>query len=141
MDELTADVGALPLEVLCGQLLVGGFAGKTLPRAYAEALSGGRRGGAILFKRNLSPDLADVLALTAAIAAAAPRDLPPLIGVDQEGGRVARFGAPLLVLPPMAKIGGLGDADFAERLAERQGAELAALGFTMNFAPILDVHT
>jgi beta-N-acetylhexosaminidase len=135
------DVAALPLEVLCGQLLVGGFAGTTLTRSFAAALAAGHRGGAILFKRNLSGGLADVLALTASILAAAPAALPPLIAVDQEGGRVARLGPPLLTLPPMAVIGGLADAAFAERLAERQGAELAALGFTMNFAPILDVHT
>ncbi len=141
MDELSADVGALPLEVLCGQLLVGGFAGRTLSPTFRAALAAGRRGGAILFRRNLSPDLQAVLDLNASILRASPRELPPLIAVDQEGGRVARFGAPLLVLPPMAVIGALGDADLAERLAERQGAELAALGFTMNFAPILDVHT
>ncbi len=132
---------ALPLDVLCGQLIVGGFVGTSLSPTFAAALARGHRGGAILFKRNLSADLADVRALTAAIAAAAPAGLPPLIAVDQEGGRVARFGAPLLQLPPMARIGALGDLGLAERLAERQGAELAALGFTMNFAPVLDVHS
>ncbi len=141
MDGVASDVGALSLEVLCGQLLVGGFAGTILTPSFAAALAEGHRGGAILFRRNLSGSLGDVLALNASILAAAPRALPPLIAVDQEGGRVARLGAPLLVLPPISVVGALGDADFAERLAERQGAELAALGFTMNFAPVLDVHT
>ena len=135
------DVGALPIEVLCGQLLVGGFAGTTLTSSFEAALAAGHRGGAILFKRNVTGGLGAVLALNARIRDTAPRALPPLIAVDQEGGRVARLGAPLLVLPPMAVIGALADVELAERLAERQGAELAALGFTMNFAPILDVHT
>ena len=141
MDGLLDDVGGMSVEVLCGQLLVGGFKGTTLTPSFTTALREGRRGGAILFKRNLTGDLADVLGLNASILAAAPAGLPPLIGVDQEGGRVARFGAPLLVLPPMATVGRIGDVELAERLAERQGAELAALGFSMNFAPVLDVHT
>jgi beta-N-acetylhexosaminidase len=33
------------------------------------------------------------------------------------------------------------DAKAAEQIAERQGAELAALGFTINFAPVLDVDS
>jgi beta-N-acetylhexosaminidase len=68
-------------------------------------------------------------------------DLPPLIGIDQEGGRVARLKAPLLEVPPMRTVASWGDASFAERTARAVGAELAALGFTIDFAPVLDVNT
>ncbi len=40
----------------------------------------------------------------------------------------------------MRVIASLGDVDFAERLARAQAAELRALGFTMNFSPVLDVN-
>jgi len=131
----------LSLSVLCGQLIVGGFAGPTLSPTFRSALERGERGGAILFRRNLTPSVADAAELNRTIAEAAMRDLPPLIGVDQEGGRVTRFGAPLLRLPSMRKLAELGDADLVRRAAQVLGSELAAVGFTMSFAPVLDVDT
>jgi beta-N-acetylhexosaminidase len=72
---------------LCGQLLVVGFDGSTLPSELAERLSKGELGGVILFKRNL-PSVAATWQLTSAIIDVSPDELPPFIGVDQEGGRV-----------------------------------------------------
>jgi len=129
------------LSSLCGQLIVGGFAGTELSPTFREALGRGERGGAILFRRNITGSLADVLTLTRSIAAAAPADLPPLIAVDQEGGRVTRLGPPVLRLPPMRAFGRINDTSLVRRSAHALGAELAALGFTMDFAPVLDVDT
>jgi beta-N-acetylhexosaminidase len=134
-------MAALPLPMLCGQLLVGGFPGATLTPTFQSALARGERGGAILFRRNLNGSLADCLALTRAISEAAPRELPPLLGIDQEGGRVTRLSAPVLRLPPMRAFGRIGDASLVSRAAETLGADLRALGFTMDFAPVLDVDT
>ncbi len=129
------------LAVTCGQLIVGGFQGTTLPSSYARALKNGERAGAILFRRNLPPDLEDLARLNAAILAASRSDLPPIIGVDQEGGRVARIAAPALRVPPMQTLAKLGDLAFAERVATCMATELATLGFTTSFAPVLDVHS
>lgn len=140
------------LEVTCGQLLVVGFAGTTLPDALKGALGRGERGGVLLFRRNIARlgegdgdvDLAQVVALNAAVVDACPADLPPLISVDQEGGRVKRLGPPLLQVPPMRAIStgpaSLDDAAL-EELARAVALELAALGFSMSFAPVLDVDT
>lgn len=129
-----------PLAVTCGQLVIGGFHGTSLPASFARALADGARGGAILFKRNLTGDVLAVASLTRAIADAAPRDFPPLVAVDQEGGRVARLGAPVIALPPMAALAATGDVALAERAARAQATELAALGFTTSFSPVLDVN-
>ncbi len=130
----------LPLPVLCGQLIVGGFAGTTLPERYAEALRAGLRGGAILFRRNV-PDLATTHALCRAIRDAAGSSFPPFLGVDQEGGRVARLPSPFPKLPPMRVLGAVGDATLARRAGRVIGEELAALGFNLDFAPVLDVDS
>lgn len=131
----------LPLPVVCGQLLISGFYGTELPASVAKELAAGNRGGVVLFKRNLTEDLGRVADLNRAIRSASPEDLPPLIAVDQEGGRVARFGPPLLEVPPMAVLARTGNVDLVRRIALTQAAELSALGFTMNFAPVLDVNT
>jgi beta-N-acetylhexosaminidase len=125
-----------------GQLVVGGFEGTTLPDSYARALREGRRGGAILFKHNVAGGPLQVAALARALhAACGERGTPPLVGVDQEGGRVARLGDPLLRVPPMRRVASWGDTELAGRIARVVGAELAALGFTIDFAPVLDVNT
>jgi beta-N-acetylhexosaminidase len=125
---------------LCGSLLVGAFDGTTLPPSYASSLAVGRRGGAILFRRNLS-DLAQAHALCRAIARATPPGGPPWIGVDEEGGRVRRLPAPALALPPARRLGAEGLEPLAERAGDALGAQLAALGFNVDFAPVLDVDT
>jgi beta-N-acetylhexosaminidase len=126
---------------LCGQLLVVGLAGTELSGPERQALSAATRAGVVLFKRNVAEGLRNVTSLVAAVREACAGGTPPLVAVDQEGGRVARLGAPALRLPPMRRIGDTGDTDLARRLAEAQGRELRALGFTMSFAPVADVHT
>ena len=129
------------LSVLCGQMLVVGLAGVDLRADEKRALAAGERGGVVLFRRNIAPTMRQVAELNAAVRAAASPDLPPLVAVDQEGGRVMRLGPPAMQLPPMRKVGDLDDVDLVRRVAEAQARELAALGFTMSFAPIADVHT
>ncbi|MEZ4296710.1 MAG: beta-N-acetylhexosaminidase [Polyangiaceae bacterium] len=130
----------LPLPVLCGQLIVGGFAGASVPERFLKALRDGSRGGAILFRRNL-PDVGTAHATCQALTAASPPDMPPFIGVDQEGGRVSRLPAPFLKLPPMRALGETRDFDLIRAAARAVAAELSAIGFNLNFAPVLDVDS
>src|SRR5262249_37163901 len=135
---------AMDVQTACGQLIVGGFAGTTLPESFARALAEGRVGGAILFKRNVTSDLDQIAALTSAVPERVPASLPvPIVAVDQEGGRVARIRppTPALELPPMRVLASRFDAAFVETVARAQALELRALGFTVNFAPVLDVDT
>jgi beta-N-acetylhexosaminidase len=125
-----------PLAVVCGQLLTVGLAGTTLSDAERAVLP--RRGGVVLFKRNVPDDLDQLLALTRSIAAI---DDTLLVGIDQEGGRVMRIGPPALALPAMRRLGDTGDLALIERVARAQGRELAAMGITMSFAPVADTHT
>jgi beta-N-acetylhexosaminidase len=130
----------LDLPTLTGQILVGGFEGTELPARFAGELRAGRRGGATLFARNIG-SVDTTARLCSAILEAAPRDMPPFIGVDQEGGRVRRLPAPALLLPPMRDLAATGDLNLVMQAARAVAAELAAIGFNVNFAPVLDVNT
>jgi len=123
-----------------GQVLVAGFPEPDPPPRLLEALGRGRLGGVILFRRNVG-EPAEVARRIARVVEAAPADLPPLVAVDQEGGRVARLGEPVLKLPPMRALGRLDDPDLTRRAAQVLGDQLAALGFNCDFAPVLDVDT
>src|SRR6185436_5774255 len=67
--------------------------------------------------------------------------LPAWVCIDQEGGRVARLKAPFTEWPPMATLGRSGDVQLAERFARALALELRAVGITLDYAPVLDVHT
>lgn len=131
---------------ICGQLVVGGFDGTSLPEEVARELRAGRRAGAILFRRNLEYRddrvvLEQVAGLNASIVAAAGDDSPPFLAVDQEGGRVARLKAPVLELPAMRQLAAHGDLALTQSAAEQLGRELGALGFNLDFAPVMDVDS
>lgn len=117
-----------------------GFDGIELPNALDRALRDGGRAGVVLFRRNL-PDLETMSKITARVHATVPADLPPIIAIDQEGGRVTRLPAPALSLPSMRRLSQAGAPSLAERAGRIVGIDLRALGVNLDFAPVLDVDS
>ena len=104
----------LTLEQICGQLIVCGFSGTEVPGPLLARLEGGQCGGTIVFRRNL-PDLDTALSLNEAVIRAAPPELPPFLGIDEEGGRVRRLPEPAAALPFPASRAAEGQAPGAPR--------------------------
>jgi beta-N-acetylhexosaminidase len=122
-----------------GQLLIAGFDGCVLPVELRSLVRDFGLGGVILFARNIeAPE--QVAELSYDVANLVP-DLPLWVSVDQEGGRVARLKAPFTEWPAMATLGRSGDERLVERFARAMARELKAVGITLDFAPVLDVHT
>ena len=121
-----------------GQLLFAGFKGTEVPRELAKLLAQGRLGGVILFARNIV-DPPQVRALTAALHAAAPPEVPVLLAIDQEGGRVQRLRAPWTEWPPMRQLGERDEPATTAAVAAALARELADLGIGLDFAPVVDV--
>lgn len=125
-----------------GEALVVGFHGEILPPPLVPLAREGALGGVILFKRNLEGTLLDVARRVAGIVGEFRGAVAPLVSVDQEGGRVARLRtAPMLTLPPMRALAAREDVALIRRVARALGSQLRALGFTMDYAPVLDVDT
>lgn len=122
-----------------GQLLFAGFKGIDVPVELRSLAREFGLGGTILFARNVE-EPAQVAELAYGLATLTP-DLPAWVSVDQEGGRVARLKAPFTEWPPMATLGRSADVTLAESFARAIAVELKAVGVTMDFAPVLDVHT
>ena len=96
-------------------------------------------GGVIIFARNIeSPEQVAELSRQAASLA---QELPLWVSVDQEGGRVARLKRPFTEWPPMMTLGRSGDVHLAGRFARALAAELKAVGISLDFTPVLDMHT
>ncbi len=132
-----------PLYQDAGQLLIVGFpeAPRRAPEFITRALADGQISGCILFRRNVD-DVDQVIDLTESIHAAVGRDGEvPFVALDQEGGRVVRLREPLTPIPPMRLIGEYANTELASLISEVVATEVGALGFNLNFAPVLDVDT
>lgn len=122
-----------------GQLLMIGIHGKTLNDDAKFMLNEYRVGGIILFDRNMeSKDQVKSL-ITDINKAGKSAGLTPLfIGIDQEGGAVARMEDQLIKVPPAEELG-KEPIEQAVSLAKQSGTELKGLGFNINFAPVADL--
>lgn len=99
-------------------------------------------GAVILFSRNYF-DVPQLKHLVQQINA--KRDVPLLLAVDHEGGRVQRFRKGFSRIPPAASFRALWDARHpdgvkqAEQMGWLMAAELRVLGIDFSFAPVLDL--
>lgn len=127
----------MTLEEQVGQMFMAGFDGLAPPDYILDWLRQGQIGGVILFARNVeSPS--QLAELTAVCHAAAPR--PILIGIDQEGGAVARLREAFTESPGAMAIAAAQDnVSLAEDMSALLAAELRALGINWNYAPVVDV--
>ena len=115
-----------------------GFAGSTVPVELRALAREWDLGGVVLFKRNVeAPEQVAELAFEARELA---QETPLWVGVDQEGGRVARLRAPFTEWPAMANLGRHGADALADGFARALAAELSAVGVNLDFAPVLDLH-
>jgi beta-N-acetylhexosaminidase len=127
--------------------LIVGWRGDTYDPAdpVMRAVAAGKVAGIILFNRDMltgqgrnirSPE--QLRRLTGDLQEVSPH--PLIIAIDQEGGAVQRLrAADGFVETPSAAELGAGPPAAAEEAFDRQAAQLAALGVTMNFAPVVDL--
>lgn len=126
----------LTLREKIGQMMMVGFDGVVAPNHILHWLESGRIGGVYLFARNIETP-AQVRRLIDSCRAAAKH--PILVGIDQEGGTVARLRAGFSESPGALALAASGDPQLAEDVAYVLGMEMAALGINWNFAPVADL--
>lgn len=132
----------LNLEEVIGQVLCFGWSGADADGVNDHAIElveDMQVGGVILLGRNVS----GAEQAKAAITELQYRSyIPLLVAVDQEGGRVNRFGPPLTAFPGNMALGACGELaeDYCTRQARCQASELRALGVNWNLAPVMDVN-
>jgi beta-N-acetylhexosaminidase len=129
---------------MAARAFITGVSGFTLTADERDFMRANRPWGFILFKRNIETP-AQVIALVAELRESIDEQDAPVL-IDQEGGRVQRFGPPHWpVYPPGAVFGALYDIDrklglTAARLSARLiAADLIELGVTVDCLPLADV--
>ncbi len=97
-------------------------------------------GGVILFSANIENE-EQLRTMTSNLHAYSK--YPLFLGIDEEGGRVARIAGSgaidVPVFPDMQEIGNTQDPEEAYRVGETIGRYVKELGFNVDFAPVADV--
>jgi beta-N-acetylhexosaminidase len=135
---VTSETAADPsLGRLADALLIPPFPGRSAPAWVLDALSDGLA-GVTVFGPNIG-GTGQLAALIAQLRAAADE---PIVAIDEEGGDVTRIahltGSPY---PGNAALGAVDDPALTRAVYRALGADLAAVGVTLNLAPSADVNT
>nr|WP_136252710.1 glycoside hydrolase family 3 protein [Ningiella ruwaisensis] len=117
-----------------------------LPSAIEAFLSENKLGGVILFSENLvNPNQTLSLIHDLQVANAKGHQIPLYIGLDQEGGRVMRLPREhfqsFLGNMALAAVDEKNAISLTQQTASYTAQALKALGFNLNFAPVLDVNS
>lgn len=126
----------MKLEHRIGQLLLIGLPGPQLDLMTRSLLQTIQPGGILLNTHNIE-SAQQVAELTSTIRSLI--EVPPIIGIDQEGGRVDRLKQIYTPMPSADLLRALGEAAVAGRMGEVAAEALRTLGFNVNFAPVLDI--
>ena len=136
-------VSAQSLAEMAGQMIVVGFQGdgpndKSVA-ALRKSISDGELGGVMYLKTNVA-SLKAARAMNAVFRDASP-DLPPFIALDQEGGAVERLteSVGFKEIPNAQVIAASNSPEGAGHIYGVMAGEIASLGFTVNFGPVVDL--
>jgi beta-N-acetylhexosaminidase len=129
---------SLPFEEQIGQFFFIGLPGTELDSEARALIEEVKPGGIILFGRNIE---APQQVRSLLDGARALLSVPPLVGVDQEGGLVDRLRDIFPPMPSARAIRQHGDLSGVRKLGHITGEVLRMLGFDMNFAPVMSIIT
>jgi len=119
-----------------GQLLIIGFDGTEISPRLASLLTRVQPAGVILFARNIKNAEQTCRLLRECRKCVTT---PLFTCVDLEGGTVDRFRDALGATPSAAEVFATADRDLFRKHGQIIGANCRALGFNVDFAPVLDL--
>jgi beta-N-acetylhexosaminidase len=129
---------SLPFEQQIGQFFFIGLPGTDLDDTARALIDEVKPGGVIIFGRNVAaPE--QLRSLLDDVSERLP--MPPLFGIDQEGGLVDRLRKIFTPMPSARTIRQHGDLAAARTLGRVTGEILRMLGFNINFAPVMSIMT
>jgi beta-N-acetylhexosaminidase len=132
---------SLELRAQAGQLLTFGFDGTEVSAELSSQLRELKPGGIILFARNIeTPRQTHALLKAVQKQAGVQSEVPLFRCVDMEGGTVDRLRDITAPAPSVQDVVQAGHKPFYREHGQLIGSEVRALGFNVDFAPVLDLR-
>lgn len=135
-ERISGKLSAIATEI--GQLLVIGFDGVEMSAPLAALLTRVQPGGVILFSRNIV-NAQQTHKLLKDCQGCVNKNDRLFTSVDLEGGRVDRFRSVTGPAPSAAEVFATGDRKLFRKHGHIIGQACAAMGFNLDFAPVLDL--
>lgn len=132
---------SLTLDEKIGQLLIVGFEGIETNEEIEKMIKDYYVGGFILFERNISNGENTLELINSIKKLNRENNVPLFISIDEEGGNVSRLPKEFRKLPKAWEIGRINSEEYSYKIGELIGERLQALGFNLNFAPVLDINS
>jgi beta-N-acetylhexosaminidase len=137
-------LGQMSLEDKIGQMIIAGLKSDNLDEDARLLLTQTRVGGVWFTGRNIQSveQVREFITTLQSASVQSGPGLPLFVAIDHEGGDVYRFGSLSGVtrFPSNMALGATGHPEWAFAVGQAEAAELRAMGFNLNFAPVLDVN-
>ena len=140
-DPIHEQILHMSIDEKLGQLVVVGLDGKTVNNRTIEMLAQYHVGGFILYKHNISSADQTRKLLNQLKDANETNPIPLWLSVDQEGGKVNRLPKEIKAFPEAYQLGLVNQLTYTSQIGLAIGETLRLLGFNMNYAPVLDIHS
>lgn len=141
-DKVDEEIKNMSLRDKIGQMLVVTFNEDYYSDTLDDILSNVKPSGVILFNYNVNT-YDSTVELIKKIKDTS--NIPMLIAIDQEGGRVQKIkdisDVNVTDIPDMYTLGKTGDSSLSRDVGKVVGEELAAFGVNTDFAPVLDIFS
>ena len=134
-------IHAMSLKEKIGQMVFAGISGITADDSALALITEEKVGGIIFNGPNLKNPEQTRTYVNALKAASEMNQVPLFFGIDQEGGRVSKIPGDLMDIPSSQKVGEVDDPEFTYKLGKVLGEIVKAYGFSINFAPVLDINS
>ncbi len=135
-----AILAAMTPEEKVGQMFMLGYFDASESLDIYQMAERGRPGGIVLFAHNVGSPTATATMINRLQSSALDTvGVPLLVATDQEGGIVTRLRRGFTAWPNVMALAATRDPDLATRVGEAMAAEMVAVGFNMDLAPVTDV--
>lgn len=141
LDDIKKMIDNMTLDEKIGQLLIIGLDGPKVDEHIERMVKDYKIGGFILFKHNIVDEEQALSLLNSLKSLNSQNPIPLFLSIDEEGGRVSRLPNSFTKLPPAEKVGRRGDKAISLEYGTIIGKRVKALGFNVNFAPVLDINS
>lgn len=138
-DRFDEEIRKMSLQQKVGQMLMVSIEGTEVDDNFKSFIKKCEAGTIILFANNIT-SAAQLTQLTNSIKNCAG-NIPFIIGMDEEGGRVTRFPDDVQSMPSALTVASSESTDYCYNAGYQIGKQLKSFGLHTGFSPVLDIWT
>lgn len=140
-DPVKDQISGMTLDEKIGQMVMSGVDGYTISDTTIDMIKNYHVGGFIILGENIKSANQLLDLVNSLKTANSGNNIPLLLSIDEEGGRIDRMPGEFKRLPANKDVGKVNNSEFSYKLGSIISEELNSFGFNMDFAPVLDINS